>query len=135
MHHCSREGVLLVLDMAGDKLIYIQIAEWLENEILGGNIKEDEKIYSQYQLAEMFNINPATAARGINILADQGILYKKRGLGMFLAANAMEKIQHKRRNHTLKKLVEKVVVEARRLGIDKEELLGIIRQAREEFDK
>lgn len=125
----------MVLDMAGDKLIYIQIAEWLENEILGGNIKEDEKIYSQYQLAEMFNINPATAARGINILADQGILYKKRGLGMFLAANAMEKIQHKRRNHTLKKLVEKVVVEARRLGIDKEELLGIIRQAREEFDK
>ncbi len=116
-------------------MIYIQIAEWLENEILGGNIKEDEKIYSQYQLAEMFNINPATAARGINILADQGILYKKRGLGMFLAANAMEKIQHKRRNHTLKKLVEKVVVEARRLGIDKEELLGIIRQAREEFDK
>lgn len=125
----------MVLDITGDKLIYIQIAEWLENEILGGNIKEDEKIYSQYQLAEMFNINPATAARGINILADQGILYKKRGLGMFLAANAMEKIQHKRRNHTLKKLVEKVVVEARRLGIDKEELLGIIRQAREEFDK
>ena len=125
----------MVLDMAGDKLIYIQIAEWLENEILGGNIKEDEKIYSQYQLAEMFNINPATAARGINILADQGILYKKRGLGMFLAANAMEKIQHKRRNHTLKKLVEKVVVEARRLGIDEEELLGIMRQAGKELDE
>ena len=125
----------MVLDMTGDKLIYIQIAEWLENEILGGNIKEDEKIYSQYQLAEMFNINPATAARGINILADQGILYKKRGLGMFLSANAMEKIQHKRRNHTLKKLVEKVVVEAMRLGIDEEELLGIMRQAGKELDK
>ncbi len=125
----------MVLDMAGDKLIYIQIAEWLENEILGGNIKEDEKIYSQYQLAEMFNINPATAARGINILANQGILYKKRGLGMFLSANAMEKIQHKRRNHTLKKLVEKVVVEARRLGIDEEELLGIMRQAGKELNE
>ncbi len=125
----------MVLDMTGDKLIYIQIAEWLENEILGGNIKEDEKIYSQYQLAEMFNINPATAARGINILADQGILYKKRGLGMFLSANAMEKIQHKRRNHTLKKLVEKVVVEAMRLGIDEEELLGIMRQAGKELDE
>ena len=127
--------MLLVLDMVGDKPVYIQIAEWLENEILGGNIKEDEKIYSQYQLAEMFNINPATAARGINILAEQGILYKKRGLGMFLAANAMEKIQHKRRNHTLKKLVEKVVVEARRLGIDEEELLGIMRQAGKELDE
>ncbi|MDD4767843.1 MAG: GntR family transcriptional regulator [Desulfotomaculaceae bacterium] len=125
----------MVLDMVGDKPVYIQIAEWLENEILGGDIKENEKVYSQYQLAEMFNINPATAARGINILAEQGILYKKRGLGMFLAANAMEKIQHKRRNYTLKKLVEKVVVEARRLGIDEEELLGIMRQAGKELDE
>lgn len=126
---------MLVLDMAGDKLIYIQIAEWLENEILDGSIKENDKIYSQYQLAEMFNINPATAARGINILAEQDILYKKRGLGMFLAANALEKIQYKRRNHTLKKLVEKAVVEARRLGIDEEELLGIMRQAGKELDE
>ncbi|MDD4335504.1 MAG: GntR family transcriptional regulator [Desulfotomaculaceae bacterium] len=125
----------MVLDMAGDKLIYIQIAEWLENEILDGSIKENDKIYSQYQLAEMFNINPATAARGINILAEQDILYKKRGLGMFLAANALEKIQYKRRNHTLKKLVEKAVVEARRLGIDEEELLGIMRQAGKELDE
>jgi GntR family transcriptional regulator len=76
----------LELNIVGDKPIYVQISEWLENEILCGNIKENEKIYSQYQLAEMFNINPATAAKGINILADQGILYKKRGLGMFLSS-------------------------------------------------
>jgi DNA-binding transcriptional regulator YhcF (GntR family) len=83
--------VLLELNIVGDKPIYVQISEWLENEILCGNIKENEKIYSQYQLAEMFNINPATAAKGINILADQGILYKKRGLGMFLSTDAKEK--------------------------------------------
>ena len=61
----------------------MQIAEWLETEILGGVIECDQKVYSQYQLAEMFNINPATAAKGINLLADERILYKKRGLGMF----------------------------------------------------
>jgi len=126
---------LPVLDMAGDKLIYIQIAEWLENEILGGNIEAHEKIYSQYQLAEMFNINPATAARGINILVDQGVLYKKRGLGMFLKADAQEKIQHKRRHHTLKRLVRKVVIEARRLGITEGELAQIIGQVGKELDK
>ncbi len=123
------------LDMVGDKPIYVQISEWLENEILCGNIRENEKIYSQYQLAEMFNINPATAAKGINILADQGILYKKRGLGMFLSANAKEKIQYKRKNHTLKKLVEEVVVEARRLGVYENELIGMMRDAKKELDK
>ena len=115
--------------MVGDKPIYLQISEWLENEILCERIRENEKVYSQYQLAEMFNINPATAAKGINILADQGILYKKRGLGMFLSANAKEKIQYRRKNHTLKKLVEEVVVEARRLGVDEEELIGMMREA------
>ena len=126
---------MLGLDMVGDKPIYVQISEWLENEILCGNIRENEKIYSQYQLAEMFNINPATAAKGINILADQGILYKKRGLGMFLSANAKEKIQYKRKNHTLKKLVEEVVVEARRLGVYENELIGMMRDAKKELDE
>ena len=121
--------------MVGVKPIYVQVAEWLENEILCGNIKENEKIYSQYQLAEMFNINPATAAKGINILADQGILYKKRGLGMFLSAKAKEKIQYQRKNHTLKKLVEEVVSEAQRLGVCEDELMGMLRDARKELDE
>ncbi len=116
------------LDMVGDKPIYVQISEWLENEILCERIRENEKVYSQYQLAEMFNINPATAAKGINILADQGILYKKRGLGMFLSANAKEKIRYRRKNHTLKRLVEEVAIEARRLGVDEEELIGMMRE-------
>ena len=120
--------------MVGDKPIYVQISEWLENEILCERIRENEKVYSQYQLAEMFNINPATAAKGINILADQGILYKKRGLGMFLSTNAKEKIQYRRKNHTLKKLVEEVVVEARRLGVYEDELIGMMREAKRELD-
>jgi GntR family transcriptional regulator len=70
----------LKLETDGIKPIYVQIAEWLETEILSGNIREDERIYSQYQLADMFNINPATAARGLNILADEKVLYKKEGL-------------------------------------------------------
>jgi GntR family transcriptional regulator len=83
----------------------------------------------------MFNINPATAAKGINILADQGILYKKRGLGMFLSTDAKEKIQYKRKNHTLKKLVEEVVAEARRLGVHEDELIKMMRDAEKELDE
>ena len=90
----------LILNTDSTKPIYVQIAEWLETEVLSGHIKQDEKIYSQYQLADMFNINPATAAKGLNILADESILYKKRGLGMFVSTDAKEMILTKRKNQT-----------------------------------
>ena len=78
----------MILNTDGMKPIYFQISEWLEMEILAGNFTADEKIYSQYQLADMFVINPATAAKGLNILVDENILYKKRGLGMFVSPKA-----------------------------------------------
>ena len=109
-------GARLILNSDSMKPIYIQIAEWLETEILSGSIQMDGKIYSQYQLAEMLNINPATAAKGLNILADENILYKKRGLGMFVSAEAKEIITAKRREQTLKSLVAEVVREAEQIG-------------------
>ncbi|WP_231682857.1 GntR family transcriptional regulator [Phosphitispora fastidiosa] len=118
------------LNTEGMKPIYIQIAEWLETEILSASIKSDEKIYSQYQLAEMFNINPATAAKGLNILADEKILYKKRGLGMFVSPKAKESILEKRKNQMLKNLVLELVTEAERLGVDENELISMIRTSK-----
>jgi len=114
------------LDNDNLKPIYVQIAEWLENEILSGNIGHDEKIYSQYQLAEMFNINPATAAKGLNILAGENILYKKRGLGMFVSSDARELIREKRKSQTLKTLIVDLVNEAKRLELEDEELLNMV---------
>ncbi|MGN7939325.1 GntR family transcriptional regulator [Metabacillus sp. 22489] len=119
----------MMLNSDGTKPIYIQIAEWLENEILSENILEDGKIYSQYQLADMFNINPATAAKGLNLLAEESILYKKRGLGMFVSTNAKEIILNKRKNQTLKNLVSEIVIEAERLKISEEELVKMIKEA------
>lgn len=109
--------------------IYIQIADWLENEILNGNFKAHDKVYSQYQLAEMFNINPATAAKGLTILVDEEIVYKKRGLGMFVTEEAKQKIFNKRKNLKLKKLITDLVQEAKQLQVDEHELLILIKQA------
>lgn len=117
------------LNLDGTKPIYLQISEWLEREILNGNFESDQKIYSQYQLAEIFNINPATAAKGLNILADENILYKKRGLGMFVTSTAKEMILTKRKNETLKKLVQEIVLEAERLNVSKGELIEMIKAA------
>lgn len=122
----------MLVHQDGTKPIYIQIAEWIENEIIAGTFSDDEKVYSQYQLAEMFNINPATAAKGLNILAEENILYKKRGLGMFVMAGAKEKILAKRKNETLKGLVLELVNEAARLNVSEEELIVMIQEANRE---
>lgn len=123
-----------MLHTDGTKPIYIQISEWLETEILTGNFKKDEKTYSQYKLAEMFNINPATAAKGLNILADEGILYDKRGIGKFVSSDANKIIRDKRKNQILKGLIQDIVLEASHLQIDEEELIEMIRTVNRETE-
>ncbi|WHY01293.1 GntR family transcriptional regulator [Neobacillus sp. DY30] len=122
----------MILNMDGTKPIYLQISEWLEREILNGNFESDQKIYSQYQLAEMFTINPATAAKGLTLLVEENVLYKKRGLGMFVSKNAREIILSKRKNQTLKKLVLEIVMEAERLNVSREELIKMIQDVKVE---
>ena len=112
--------------------IYIKIAEWVENEILADRLVADGKVYSQYQLAELFNINPATAGKGLTILVENEILYKKRGLGMFVTANAKEHILAKRRSDTLYKMAREIVVEAKRLAVSDVELLALIEKIQKE---
>jgi DNA-binding transcriptional regulator YhcF (GntR family) len=117
------------------KPIYVQIADWIESEILNGHLQTDQKVYSQYQLADMFTINPATAAKGINLLAAEDILYKKRGLGMFVTSEAKERILNKRKNQTLKHLVQELVRQAKQLHMSDEELLQMIKEASLEVDE
>jgi GntR family transcriptional regulator len=128
-NHEIEEVRNMIVNPNSMKPIYVQIAEYLEGEILNDSIQPDEKIYSQYQLAEMFNINPATAAKGLNMLADEKMVYKRRGLGMFVAKNAKEIILTKRTNTKLKELIEETVKEADQLGISEEELMDMIQKA------
>lgn len=100
---------------------------------MAGNIVADEKIYSQYQLAEIFNINPATAAKGLTILIEENILYKKRGLGMFVTTHAKEMILQKRKDLFLKNLVFEIVREANHLSISEDELIHQIKLANQQL--
>ena len=124
-------GDFLIVNQNSQIPIYMQIAEWLENEILADRLVADGKVYSQYQLAEMFNINPATAGKGLTILLENDILYKKRGLGMFVVEGAKSKILLTRRVHTLTQLVEEIVKEARRLDVSDEELINLIKKVQQ----
>ncbi|MBN6205536.1 GntR family transcriptional regulator [Ralstonia pickettii] len=119
----------MLLQSNQGKPIYVQIAEWLETEILNGSLKEDDKVYSQYQLAEMFTINPATAAKGLNLLTEEKILYGKRGLGKFVTSEAKKIITDKRKNQKLKGLLDEVALEAGRLHVSEEEIISMLKSA------
>ncbi len=112
--------------------IYIQIAEWLENEIIADRLLPDGKVYSQYQLAEIFNINPATAGKGLTILVEKEILYKKRGLGMFVVSDAKQRILATRRSETLTKMAKEIVQEAKRLAVSDADLIALIQYIQKE---
>ena len=109
-----------------EKSIYIQIKEMLERDILKDIILEEEKVPSTNELAKLYAINPATAAKGVNLLVDEGILYKKRGIGMFVAAGAKEAIKKKKREHFFEDYIKGMLTEAASLRITKEDLIEMI---------
>ncbi len=109
-----------------EKSIYIQISEMIENDILRDIILEEERVPSTNELAKLYSINPATAAKGINILVDSGILYKKRGIGMFVSKGAKESIMKIRKEQFFDNYVSTLLSEAKSLGITTDELIRMI---------
>ncbi|HEX3960282.1 MAG TPA: GntR family transcriptional regulator [Trebonia sp.] len=113
---------------AGDPL-FAQVAERLAAEIADGGLAEGERVPSSNELAVYYRINPATAAKGINVLADEGLLEKRRGIGMFVAAGARRLLLEQRRSTFAERYVRPMVAEASRLGIGASELAELIRTA------
>ena len=114
--------------LSQNKSIYLQVSEMIETDILRGILLEEERVPSTNELAKQYTINPATAAKGINLLVDEGILYKKRGIGMFVAEGAKEHIIEKRRDAFYENYVKSLLEEARSLGISSEQLVDMIRE-------
>ena len=109
-----------------NKTIYLQIAETIEDDILKGLVQEEEQVPSTNQFAKLLQINPATAAKGINLLVDKGILYKKRGIGMFVSQGAKAIVLEKRREEFIKGVLPQLLEEAKTLHITNSELIRMI---------
>ena len=125
-HKQNERRLALNEHLTDQKSIYLQIGEMIETDILRGILLEEEQAPSTNELAKLYAINPATAAKGINLLVDRGILYKRRGIGMFVAPGAREKILANRRAGFAEKHIAPLLAEARSLGIRREELLTMI---------
>lgn len=108
--------------------IFLQIAEQIENDIISGALPEEGQVPSTNEFAAFYRINPATAGKGVNLLVDAGVLYKKRGIGMFVAGGARAGIVAQRREHFHTEYVQPLVAEAAKLGISQTQLADMIKR-------
>ena len=120
----------LSIPFSQDKPIYLQIREKIEDQIVDNQLKEGEQAPSTTQLVNFYKINHATVSKGVNQLVEEGILYKKRGIGMFVAEGAREKLIQKRKEAFLDHYVVGLVQEADKLGITDQELFELIKKCK-----
>jgi len=110
--------------------IYLQIANGIKDDVLSGALKEDDQVMSTNQYAAFYQINPATAAKGFAQLVDEGILYKKRGIGMFVSPDARAKLRTERRERFFTEIVDPMLAEAKMIGVPVDEIVKHIGGAR-----
>ena len=106
--------------------LFLQIAEQIEGSIVDGTLPEETQVPSTNELAAFHRINPATAAKGVNQLVADGVLYKRRGIGMFVATGARTQLLERRREDFARQYVAPLIAEARKLGMDAEEIKKLI---------
>ena len=119
------------INFESEKPIFIQVAEVIEDAILSGTFEEETQIPSTTEFSVSYKINPATALKGINILVDKGLVYKKRGVGMFVCDGACDKLRLERKQAFYENFIKSVITEAKRLKISTEEIKSMIERGYE----
>lgn len=118
----------MTLQFDDGRPIYIQIAESIEDSILSGAYPEETQVPSTTEFSAICRINPATVLKGFNLLVERQILYKKRGLGMFVTKGATEKIAATRKQDFLESYVKPLAAEAQKLGLGAEEIAEMVKR-------
>jgi len=114
------------IDFGSQIPIYLQISQSIEDDIIRDIFEEETQIPSTTEVSLSYNINPATIAKGFNLLVDEGILYKKRGVGMFVAKGAKKTLIKKQKERFYKNYVVNLVHEADKLGIQIEDIVKML---------
>lgn len=122
------------LNFDSEKPIYLQLAEGIEDDILKGIFGEETQVPSTTEISVAMKINPATAGKGVNLLVDEGILYKKRGVGMFVSEGAWQKVADKRKESFFENYIVRLLEEAEKLNISRQEIIAMIGRADHERD-
>jgi DNA-binding transcriptional regulator YhcF (GntR family) len=108
--------------------IYRQIADQVKADVVSGTLGGDEQVMSTNQYAAYYRINPATVAKAFQQLVDEQVLYKKRGIGMFVSPTARDALRAQRRETFYSDVVDPMVAEAKAVGIPIDEVVARIQQ-------
>lgn len=111
----------------GPEPIYVQIAQMIRAQVLAGELAEEDQVMSTTQFATTFRINPATAAKAFAGLVDEGVLYKRRGLGMFVAPGARDRLLAEHRRRYFDEVLAPALAQADLLGIPADDVVGYVR--------
>ncbi|MDR2571016.1 MAG: GntR family transcriptional regulator [Oscillospiraceae bacterium] len=117
------------------KPVYMQIAEAIEDEIISGKLAEGDAAYSQLIISRELNVNPATAAKGINVLVSKGILEKQRGASMIVAQGALERLLHERRDKNFSEIIANLISEAIKINMSQNDVIDEIKKHFKNFGK
>jgi len=112
--------------------IYLQIKCEIEKAIIYGSLEEEEAVPSIRIMAKQYRLNPQTVSNAISELLNEGILFKKRGIGMFVEKGAQKKLKTKTYEEFIETDLQNMVTKSRSLGISKKELLNLIENS---YDK
>lgn len=108
--------------------LFLQVASQLEGQIVDGSMAEETQVPSINELAAFNRINPATALKGVSLLVDAGVLYKRRGIGMFVSSGARARLLAARRESFRADFVRPLLTEATKLALTPHEVAAMIRE-------
>ena len=108
--------------------LFLQIKERIEDQIINGALKADAQVPSTTQIVQFYKINHITVSKGVNLLVDEGILYKKRGVGIFVSEGARKMLVEKRKECFLAQYLKPMLMEAKKLEIDIKQLIAMMEQ-------
>lgn len=118
----------MILNLNEDTPIYMQIAQFIEDNILNGIFEEEDMVSSTTEISVKYKINPATVAKGFKILVDEGIIYKRRGVGMFVSQGSKKVLVEKRKDSFYKNYITSLIEEAKKLNISTEDIVDMIQR-------
>lgn len=116
------------IDPNSEMPLFVQIADSIEDDVFTGRHAEGDRVPSTNEVAALFGINPHTVLKGMNILVDEGIIHKRRGLGMYVSDGALDAIRTKRRAAFCERYVEPLVAEAGKLGLSEAQVWELVKK-------
>lgn len=116
-----------MLKTDNERPIFMQVAQSIEDAIIEGVFAEETQVPSIVDFAVAYKINPNTALKGVNKLVDDNILYKKRGIGMFVARGAVQQLTAERTQYFADNIIDTLVIEAKQLKISLEQIQNMIK--------